>query len=123
MTSVDPESRASSFDGEVEESRNEIEDQEDGSEKTIQIPQSGSKLSSPSESQMDNPMKDLIKRIIPDFEFSSRTDSAPRQPNMTRSQMRSEKDAEKLLNKIKESWETSDMKYRYDHSVEKLTSR
>lgn len=121
MTNTGTASRESSFDGEVEESRKEIEDQEDESEKTVQVPQSGSRLSSPSESQQDNAMKDLIKNIFPTFEFSSSTNAASR--HITLARTRPDPDNAKILEQIRNSWESSDMKYRYDRSIEKLTSR
>lgn len=129
---ADPESHdTSSFDGEVEASKAEIDESESsegqqdspssarktGSSSTLLATSRTATLTDPS----SEPVKKLIEGIFPQFR---QTERMPKVSKVSSSPpLQSDETNADILASLKTSWETSDMKYRFDQSVGHLSIR
>lgn len=121
----------SSFDGEVEASKADIyesetpQGQQDSPSAARKTGSSSTLLASSGTTTLTDrsstPVKKLIEGIFPQFRGTERM---PRVSKVSSSpSLQSEETNAEILASLKTSWETSDMKYRFDQSVGHLSIR
>ena len=114
-----PESSESSFEGDIEKPKTVIEDPGNDDQQYISTKKTDSTLIAikPNDSSASE-IGSIIAATFPQFHSTER-----KQKFLQSLKGDSENHNRDILNAIRASWESSDMKYRFDHSVGNLSIR